>query len=84
MIPCTNAPRAPTRPPAYAGPVESAFTVFADFVHYKSGVYAHKQGAMLGGHAVKIIGYGTDPVDGPYWIIVSHPTPHRSPPQSAT
>jgi len=33
-----------------------AFTVYADFESYKSGVYVHKSGSALGGHAVKIIG----------------------------
>jgi len=50
------------------GPVESAFTVYADFVHYKSGVYSHQTGSQLGGHAIKIIGYGTE--DGTdYWLV---------------
>ena len=50
------------------GPVESAFTVYADFVHYKSGVYSHQTGAQLGGHAIKVIGYGTE--DGnDYWLV---------------
>ena len=41
--------------------------VFNDFPTYKSGVYQRTPGATpLGGHAVKIIGYG---VEGglPYW-----------------
>ncbi|KAJ8321807.1 hypothetical protein KUTeg_000278 [Tegillarca granosa] len=42
------------------GPVEAAFTVYADFPQYKSGVYEHKTGQALGGHAVKIIGWGED------------------------
>jgi len=50
------------------GPVESAFTVYADFVHYKSGVYEHTTGSMLGGHAVKIIGYGTESGTD-YWLV---------------
>jgi len=50
------------------GPVESAFTVYSDFVHYKSGVYSHQTGSQLGGHAIKIIGYGTE--DGTdYWLV---------------
>jgi len=50
------------------GPVESAFTVYADFVHYKSGVYKHTTGSQLGGHAIKVIGYGTE--DGnDYWLV---------------
>jgi len=50
------------------GPVESAFSVYADFVHYKSGVYSHTTGSMLGGHAIKIIGYGTES-GTPYWLV---------------
>lgn len=50
------------------GPFESAFTVYADFVHYKSGVYQHTTGAALGGHAIKIIGYGTEN-NTPYWLV---------------
>jgi hypothetical protein len=30
------------------GPVEAAFTVFADFPNYKSGVYQHVSGSALG------------------------------------
>jgi len=50
------------------GPVEAAFSVYADFVHYKSGVYSHQSGQMLGGHAVKIIGWGKED-NTPYWLI---------------
>ncbi|CAF0861990.1 unnamed protein product [Adineta steineri] len=52
------------------GPVEAAFTVYADFLTYKSGVYKHTSGSVLGGHAVKILGWG---VDGstPYWLVAN-------------
>ena len=50
------------------GPVEAAFTVYADFPTYKSGVYKHMSGKELGGHAIKIIGWGTE--DGnDYWLV---------------
>jgi len=49
------------------GPFEVAFTVYSDFLTYKSGVYTYQSGDELGGHAVKMIGYGTDSgVD--YWL----------------
>ncbi|KAL0478578.1 cathepsin B [Acrasis kona] len=52
------------------GPVEVAFSVYRDFLQYKGGVYAHKTGGLLGGHAVKCIGWGVE--DGtPYWIIAN-------------
>jgi len=52
------------------GPVEAAFSVYADFPQYKSGVYIHKTGQMLGGHAIKLIGWGTEEnVD--YWLVAN-------------
>jgi len=52
------------------GPVEGAFTVYADFVNYKSGVYYYVSGDELGGHAIKILGWGTeDSVD--YWLVAN-------------
>ena len=52
------------------GPVEAAFTVYADFPTYKSGVYKHVSGGMLGGHAIKIIGWGVENGQD-YWIVVN-------------
>lgn len=52
------------------GPVEAAFNVYADFLQYKSGVYQHLTGDLLGGHAVKILGWGED--NGtPYWLVAN-------------
>jgi cathepsin B len=42
------------------GPFTGAFTVYDDFLSYKSGVYEHKTGSALGGHAIKILGYGNE------------------------
>jgi cathepsin B len=52
------------------GPLEAAFSVYQDFLTYKSGVYHHTTGSMLGGHAVKILGWG---VDGGlnYWLVAN-------------
>ncbi|XP_064596982.1 cathepsin B-like [Liolophura sinensis] len=52
------------------GPVEAAFTVYADFPNYKSGVYKHESGAALGGHAIKILGWGTEN-NTPYWLVAN-------------
>jgi cathepsin B len=52
------------------GPVEAAFTVYSDFPTYKSGVYSHTSGSELGGHAVKIIGWGVSS-NTPYWIVAN-------------
>lgn len=52
------------------GPVEGAFTVFEDFINYKSGVYQHVEGRLLGGHAIKILGWGVEG-DTPYWLVAN-------------
>lgn len=52
------------------GPVETGFTVYEDFLSYQSGVYQHVSGDVAGGHAVKIIGWGTEKkVD--YWLVAN-------------
>jgi cathepsin B len=52
------------------GPVTGAFTVYADFPTYRSGVYKHTSGDELGGHAIKIIGWGVDS-GTPYWLVAN-------------
>jgi len=52
------------------GPVEADFTVYEDFLAYKSGVYQHTSGEELGGHAIKILGWGTDSGTD-YWIVAN-------------
>jgi cathepsin B len=52
------------------GTVSVAMTVYEDFEAYTSGVYVHKTGKSLGGHAIKMIGWGVD--NGtPYWICMN-------------
>ncbi|CAN0885029.1 Cathepsin B-like protease 2 [Linum grandiflorum] len=53
------------------GPVEVAFTVYEDFAHYKSGVYKHITGGVMGGHAVKLIGWGTTEDGEDYWLLAN-------------
>jgi len=52
------------------GPVEAAFTVFEDFPNYKSGVYQHVTGNPLGGHAIRILGWGVEK-GTPYWLVAN-------------
>jgi len=52
------------------GPVEADFTVYDDFLSYKSGVYHHTTGSALGGHAVRILGWGTEN-NTPYWLVAN-------------
>ena len=56
------------------GPFTKKYKVFDSFLalilptNLNSGVYQHVSGAELGGHAVKMIGWGTE--NGtPYWLI---------------
>jgi len=52
------------------GPVETGFTVYRDFYNYTGGIYQHLSGSAMGGHAVKIIGWGVENnVD--YWIVAN-------------
>lgn len=64
------------------GPVEVAFYVFSDFMNYRSGVYFRTPGAYgpLGGHAVRLLGWGIDEELGKkavdYWLIANSYSPH--------
>ena len=42
------------------GPLATAFSVYEDFMYYKSGVYSYIKGKPLGGHAVLLVGYNDD------------------------
>lgn len=52
------------------GPVEASFQVYEDLYKYRGGIYHHVAGKHLGGHAVKIIGWGRDK-DTDYWLIAN-------------
>eukprot|EP00339_Tiarina_fusa_P022969 CAMPEP_0117018596 /NCGR_PEP_ID=MMETSP0472-20121206/14363_1 /TAXON_ID=693140 ORGANISM="Tiarina fusus, Strain LIS" /NCGR_SAMPLE_ID=MMETSP0472 /ASSEMBLY_ACC=CAM_ASM_000603 /LENGTH=350 /DNA_ID=CAMNT_0004723297 /DNA_START=8 /DNA_END=1060 /DNA_ORIENTATION=+ len=50
------------------GTITVAFTVYENFLTYKSGVYSSTSGSVLGGHAVDIAGWGVE--NGtPYWLV---------------
>ncbi len=49
------------------GPVSARFDVYADFSQYKSGVYTHQTGEYEGGHAIKVLGWGTENGTA-YWM----------------
>jgi len=50
------------------GPIEACFSVYEDFVNYKHGVYQYTSGDYLGGHCIKIIGWGVEN-SLPYWLV---------------
>jgi len=54
------------------GPIQVAFKVYKSFMSYKTGVYKKHWYELLpeGGHAVKIVGWGTE--DGTdYWLVAN-------------
>lgn len=52
------------------GPVETGFTVYRDLMAYQGGVYTSDCSQQLGGHAVKIVGWGNEG-GRKYWIIAN-------------
>jgi len=53
-----------------AGPVQTTFAVYEDFMQYQSGIYTHVGGNLLGFHAVKIVGWGQENGVN-YWIVAN-------------
>ena len=52
------------------GTLSVALSVYEDFEYYTGGVYKHVSGKYLGGHAVKMVGWGVD--NGtPYWTCTN-------------
>lgn len=50
------------------GPMMVGLTVYEDLMNYKEGVYEYITGAAVGGHAIKIIGWGTDDNGDLHWV----------------
>lgn len=57
------------------GPVEAAFTVYSDFENYVSGVYHATSSQELGGHAIRIVGWGVDS-GTKYWKVANSWNPY--------
>eukprot|EP01062_Namystynia_karyoxenos_P026826 TRINITY_DN20720_c0_g1_i1.p1 TRINITY_DN20720_c0_g1~~TRINITY_DN20720_c0_g1_i1.p1 ORF type:complete len:468 (+),score=92.39 TRINITY_DN20720_c0_g1_i1:71-1405(+) len=51
------------------GPLQADFRGYADLFAYKSGVYRHVAGELLGAHSVKVTGWGETPDGTPYWEV---------------
>lgn len=51
------------------GPMLMGLQIMEDFMNYKSGVYKHVTGEVIGGHAMKVIGWGQDEKEGLYWEL---------------
>merc|ERR1711904_65351 len=52
------------------GSATAAFTVYDDFPTHKSGVYHKTSNNQLGGHAIKMLGWGTGNGED-YWLIAN-------------
>jgi cathepsin B len=58
------------------GPVTAGFNVYSDWIHYPVGtssnqVYKPQGGTEMGGHAVRIIGWGVSKDHVKYWLIAN-------------
>jgi cathepsin B len=54
------------------GPIDTGFEVYSDFMSYTGGVYKKsKRAYLLGGHAVKIVGFGEDTDGTGFWIVAN-------------
>merc|ERR1711957_75828 len=54
---------------------ETAFSVYGDFANYTGGIYRHTSGSMLGGHAVRIVGFGIENGEK-YWKVANSWNPY--------
>ena len=52
------------------GPMSTSFNVYKDFIAYDHGIYEYKQGELLGGHAIKVIGWGVEN-NVKYWLCAN-------------
>jgi len=52
------------------GPMEVAFSVYSDFEDYDGGIYHHVTGEFMGGHAVKVVGWGEENGEK-YWRVAN-------------
>jgi cathepsin B len=52
------------------GSVAVTMRIYQDFLTYQKGIYKYESGTLLGNHAVRIIGYGTESGTD-YWLGVN-------------
>ena len=51
------------------GPFIVSLTVYEDFINYSDGVYKFVAGGMVGGHAMKMIGWKTTEDGKTAWLL---------------
>ncbi|XP_034104190.1 procathepsin L-like [Drosophila albomicans] len=54
---------------ANKGPISVCINVDSNFQYYRSGVFNDPSCSQTVNHCVVAIGYGTDPVEGDYWLV---------------
>ena len=52
------------------GSVQASFSVYRDFYNYKSGVYMKNSTTFVGGHAVQLMGWGTE-LGNDFWLVAN-------------
>lgn len=50
------------------GPMMVGLSVYEDLMNYKEGVYEYTTGKQVGGHAIKIIGWGHTEKNELFWV----------------
>lgn len=53
------------------GPITVRIDSYEDLLSYKSGVYQHKTGRSLGGHIIKLLGWGETEDGTEYWVLAN-------------
>merc|ERR1712060_807279 len=61
--------------PLSKAPGETGFSVFSDFENYAGGIYKKTSNRMLGGHAVRIVGWGEES-GVKYWKVANSWNPY--------
>lgn len=52
------------------GPIETGFMVYQDFMSYAGGIYTCNSNVFMGGHAVKILGWGEES-GTKFWLVAN-------------
>ena len=50
------------------GPIIVGLIVWEDMYNYRSGIYSPTYGEIVGGHAIRAVGWGHDSKNELYWI----------------
>jgi len=51
------------------GPMMVGLMIYEDFYNYKEGIYEYTTGKLMGGHAIRALGWGHDKYGHLYWIL---------------